>query len=754
MIVKNEEKNIRKALEWAKPIAFEQIVVDTGSTDNTVKIAEEMGAKVFHFTWINDFAAAKNFAIEQASGDWIAFLDADEYFQVEDAHKIPKILEYLMNNKLPVGKEKKYVNVVETLWVQLNKKKEITSTPTQIRIFRNAPWIRYSGRIHEQIISTEKTHPLVNINLSSELSIYHTGYAWTDESRKMKTERNIPMLEKELEHHPNSASLQLYYSESLFVAGRDNEALKFAILACDNQYPDFDAERKASAYQTVLYTMLTIYNSSGEKKELFFEYYNKAVNFNPNVPDYDIAAGFWSYESCNYSDAIYYFESALDKANKYKDYRHGKILAYLNDIYSQLAVSCQKINNDKCWEYSIKALETDPYQENILLPLLTYIAHHSELTLNDAKLLLNGLYNFNNKKDILFTLKVAMLASYSELESYISSFLTKEDYDKLFPKKKIVENIEKKTSIDIDFNKIVELIINTSEKTLISNIKDNILNLEKDDPTYATSVINNYNYWKFWGQLNIEEAAPELISRRVKILKEQTENLINLYNSLCDYRSKKTLLGIIENWFSFSSTPLDKIRDTMNYQYFDPDLFVCNANMNIVDLGAYQGDTFLSYISVFGENYNKYYCYEALSENVEKLKINTAHNRDIIIREKAVTNKAGTCFFEKNERFDSANELSETGKIKVETVTLDDDISERIDLLKMDIEGSEYDALCGAKNHIKNDKPILAISIYHSNDDLFRIPQLIRELYDGYKFYLRYNGGNIYPSEYVLIAVP
>lgn len=87
MIVKNEEKNIRKALTWGKSIVCEQIVVDTGSTDKTVEIAKEMGAKVFHFEWIDDFSAAKNFAIDQASGNWIAFLDADEYFPMKTRKK-------------------------------------------------------------------------------------------------------------------------------------------------------------------------------------------------------------------------------------------------------------------------------------------------------------------------------------------------------------------------------------------------------------------------------------------------------------------------------------------------------------------------------------------------------------------------------------------------------------------------------------------------------------------------------------------
>ena len=84
MIVKNEEKNIRNALSWGREIADEQIVVDTGSSDQTMEIAREMGAKVYSFPWTEDFSAAKNFAIRKARGQWIAFLDADEYFGEED----------------------------------------------------------------------------------------------------------------------------------------------------------------------------------------------------------------------------------------------------------------------------------------------------------------------------------------------------------------------------------------------------------------------------------------------------------------------------------------------------------------------------------------------------------------------------------------------------------------------------------------------------------------------------------------------
>ncbi len=77
MIVKNEEQNIARALSWGKGIVWEQIVVDTGSTDRTVEIARQMSARVYHFSWIDDFSAAKNYAISKASGEWIAFLDAE-----------------------------------------------------------------------------------------------------------------------------------------------------------------------------------------------------------------------------------------------------------------------------------------------------------------------------------------------------------------------------------------------------------------------------------------------------------------------------------------------------------------------------------------------------------------------------------------------------------------------------------------------------------------------------------------------------
>ena len=92
-ITKNEALNIGKSIDSYKDYVDEIIVVDTGSIDETIEIAESKGAKVLKFEWKNDFSAAKNFALDHASGDWIIFLDADEWFDGDTAKNIRAAIE-------------------------------------------------------------------------------------------------------------------------------------------------------------------------------------------------------------------------------------------------------------------------------------------------------------------------------------------------------------------------------------------------------------------------------------------------------------------------------------------------------------------------------------------------------------------------------------------------------------------------------------------------------------------------------------
>ena len=197
MIVKNEEGNIERALLWGKGIVSEQIVVDTGSTDRTVEIAEKMGAKVYHFPWIDDFAAAKNFAIDKARYEWIAFLDADEYFLEKDAKEILYCIRQVHNTNH---------HGIATGWIHLDDKGGVLSADTQIRIFRNLPALRYKRKIHEYLVLDDV--PIRTADAVSVLSIYHTGYG--EKTVREKKGRNLKLIEAELQIDPNDWELWGY----------------------------------------------------------------------------------------------------------------------------------------------------------------------------------------------------------------------------------------------------------------------------------------------------------------------------------------------------------------------------------------------------------------------------------------------------------------------------------------------------------------------------------------------------------------
>ena len=91
---------------------------------------------------------------------------------------------------------------------------------------------------------------------------------------------------------------------------------------------------------------------------------------------------------------------------------------------------------------------------------------------------------------------------------------------------------------------------------------------------------------------------------------------------------------------------------------------------------------------------------------------------------------------------------------EVEIVRLDDDIQEKVTMIKMDIEGSEQKALAGCIRHIQEESPKLLICVYHNNEDIYRIPQMIMEMNPRYRLYLRSNGMQWGPAEIVLLAIP
>ena len=302
--------------------------------------------------------------------------------------------------------------------------------------------------------------------------------------------------------------------------------------------------------------------------------------------------------------------------------------------------------------------------------------------------------------------------------------------------------------IDYEFYSLVKKLELMSKEEVYLNIKNRYLSLNEELRGNIETFLNSFS---FWGKLDHINNNFEEISNVVNFLKNNLTDLVVLYQNLKDYKSKKTLLAILRNYYYYDFTMLNEVIDTCYKHYFDPDLVKTTKDTVFVDVGSYIGDSVDDFLDTYLEEYKKIYCYEVTDTSIATLKDKFIFNDDIIIRKKALYDKKTALSLNTSSVDNSANTINDS-KGDIEATTLDEDIKEKIDIIKMDIEGSEYKALLGAKKHIKNDAPTLLISIYHGFKDLIRLPKLIKSFNKNYNFYLRYYGGNVFPTEIVLIA--
>jgi len=187
MIVKNEEKNLSSCLESVKDIVDEMIILDTGSDDNTVRIAEEYGAEVHHFKWCDDFSRARNESIKYAKGKWILWMDADERLNSNSKDELRSILE---TSHRPLG-----VNVTIK-----NISRNQIRYGNAYRMFSNYFGIQFRNIVHEQISYSLKE--MKAEILDSNIIIDHFGYDADKFDQEEKRKRNLPLLHRMIEDSP------------------------------------------------------------------------------------------------------------------------------------------------------------------------------------------------------------------------------------------------------------------------------------------------------------------------------------------------------------------------------------------------------------------------------------------------------------------------------------------------------------------------------------------------------------------------
>ncbi len=304
--------------------------------------------------------------------------------------------------------------------------------------------------------------------------------------------------------------------------------------------------------------------------------------------------------------------------------------------------------------------------------------------------------------------------------------------------------------VDADFWNTYEYFSYVPKETIYERVKKRFQKLPESLRLEFLALPNRYSFLS--GKIDFTEDDYSLIRQHVDMMSEKVEDYKWLYEHLADYRSKYILNGIIAYWFTFDVAALHQFVESVFPDYYDLDIVAGGPEDVMVDLGAFIGDSVLSYVNTYG-TYGKIYAYEITPGTFRALRQNVSGLQNVVLCQKGVGAKNGRMYIE-DSNGGAGNRLVENGAMEIEVVSLDEDIQERIDVIKMDIEGAEKDALEGAKRHIQEEKPSLLISAYHLPGDLFDIPKLISQMRGDYRFYLRFNGkGCLWPCDYVLYAV-
>ncbi|MVB12691.1 Methyltransferase FkbM domain protein [Caprobacter fermentans] len=313
------------------------------------------------------------------------------------------------------------------------------------------------------------------------------------------------------------------------------------------------------------------------------------------------------------------------------------------------------------------------------------------------------------------------------------------------------------TQVDREFKALADFLSPFNEKEVQDAVERNLAFFKQNDERNYQAAIAYYNKYKLWGLYAPQYGIRELAENRAQALNGHMEDFEWLYQRLGDYRSRVILTNILYYWLMSKYPRIAQIQDHTFPQYFDLDLVRCDKNEVFVDIGAYTGDTVLSYIRTFGEDcYKRIYCYEILPADIDLIKKNVEQNKlkNVEIRNKGAADKPGTLYLNRpSDSVSSIAQLVETGDIEVPTVAIDDDIKEPVTFIKMDIEGAEEQALLGCRRQIADHHPKLALSVYHNHKDLWKLAKMIEGYDPSYRFYLRYYGNALLPTEYLLYAV-
>ena len=450
MMVKDEENNLRRCLEKLKPIVdtglAELIIVDTGSEDGTVAIAEEFTNKVYFHKWNKNFSEMRNISISYAKGEWIFIIDADE--RLDDTEKIITLLKSRELNKCNT-----VLLQVKNLYDYKDEDKyNLILSP---RIFRNDNEFKYTGAVHNQPI-------FKGPNLSVDIALTHFGYISTDkELMEKKYNRTVELLKGELEKEPDN----LYYIYQLGVSYDMHKNYKEALEEFRKAYNILKNKNliKEKTYNYILGSHARIAYTNGELRETI-EVAKEVISVEREYVDMYYLLAIAEKQLGNKEESYKFFCTYLDLVKKYNKLEIAKDMTIIMYHMDKDSIS---IGYFEVYQYYInKKRYSDAYESykhitnvkhkiysgiNILIELKKY---------KELKKLYDSLSDIHEKEMFLATSerKINELEDNDKFDIYREFSFDKNIYG-LFNQLRLANNEEDKLNLakllleSIDFNK-------------------------------------------------------------------------------------------------------------------------------------------------------------------------------------------------------------------------------------------------------------------------------------------------------------
>lgn len=344
MIVKNEEKNLSRCIESVKDIVDEMIIVDTGSTDRTVEIAEGFGANVIHHKWNNDFSEARNISLKHAAGYWIMLMDADDELWSGDKERLKELIEN--------GEGEAYYFETHS-YVGDSPGPNITIN-MNLRLLKNHAGYYFYSPIHEQLGNKRFSAPGQPMpGELCDIKVYHYGYLTDTIAEKNKRERNTQLIKKQISEEPSNPFHYFNLGSEYFA---DND-YKSALDAYKVAYRNFDPYTGYSSKMLVRMVLCNIY--LGEYEEAL-NFALEGLRLYPLLTDFEYLKGMVYNRQGKFTLAIRSYEKCIEMGEPPSDMRFVegsgtyRPMGGLGDIYLQLK------DYDMAYNCYLKSLQMKP----------------------------------------------------------------------------------------------------------------------------------------------------------------------------------------------------------------------------------------------------------------------------------------------------------------------------------------------------------------------------------------------------------